>query len=292
MNKFEINWKLIDSRLINMLKAIPPDSKIYGIPNGGSILAGYIASRNPSLTLVMNPIEANVFIDDIIDSGKTMKKYTDKFTGIPFFALINKLGKDSDSKDTWYIFPWEREHPKQNSITDAVIRQLQYIGEDVTREGLKDTPKRVVKAWDELFSGYNIKAEDIITTFKDDTCDQMVVLKDIEFYSMCEHHLLPFYGKAHIGYIPNGKIIGISKLARILDMYARRAQIQERIGEQVTNCLEGHLSPKGAACVIEAQHLCMQARGIQKQNSIMTTSSLTGEFHKNEVKNEFLRLIK
>ena len=196
MNKFSLTWRNIDLRLVQLIKKIPPGSIIYGIPNGGAILAGYLVSRNPSLKLATQAANATVLIDDIIDSGATRKKYKDSNPRIPFLALIDKLGMDLDLKDIWYEFPWERDHPNADSATDAVVRQLQYIGEDVAREGLKDTPKRVVKAWDHLFAGYNIKEKDVITTFEDDTCDEMVVLSNIEFYSTCEHHLLPFYGKS------------------------------------------------------------------------------------------------
>lgn len=170
---------------------------------------------------------------------------------------------------------------------------LQYLGEDVTRDGLKDTPKRVLKSYKELFSGYSKNPKDIFTTFKNDGYNSMVVLKDIEVYSFCEHHMLPFFGKAHVAYIPNaGKIVGISKLARLVDIFSKRLQVQERIGEQVTESLMEHLNPKGAACVIEAKHMCMCMRGVSKQNSIMVTSSVKGEFMTDAtVRQEFLGLI-
>jgi GTP cyclohydrolase IA len=161
---------------------------------------------------------------------------------------------------------------------DLVKNMLVAIGEDPTREGLLDTPKRVVRAWGEMFAGYKMKPEDIATTFDADGYNELVLLKGIEFYSTCEHHMLSFSGKAHIGYIPNGKIIGISKLARILDIFARRMQIQERIGQQVTRAINQLLDPIGSACIIEAQHLCMRCRGVEKQESVMITSSLTGVF--------------
>jgi GTP cyclohydrolase I len=166
------------------------------------------------------------------------------------------------------------------------------VGEHPLREGLLDTPKRVVKSWKELYKGYNQKAEDILTVFSSDGYDQIVLLKDIEVYSMCEHHMLPFIGKAHVAYIPNEKIVGISKLARLVDIYARRLQIQERIGQQVTDDLMRLLKPKGAACIIEAQHLCMLMRGVNKQNSIMVTSSLRGVFLDQEsTREELMQLI-
>ena len=175
----------------------------------------------------------------------------------------------------------------------TIQKQLEYIGEDPSREGLQDTPKRVVKMWDEIFSGYTQKPEDILTTFTADGYDQIVLLKDIELYSMCEHHMLPFFGKAHVAYIPKGKVIGISKLARLVDIYARRLQIQERIGDQVTDALMHYLNPLGAACIIEATHMCMRMRGVGKQNSVMTTSSVRGIFKENAItKQELLSLLK
>ncbi len=162
---------------------------------------------------------------------------------------------------------------------ESTIREiLRKIGEDPDREGLKDTPSRVVRSWSELYKGYNQDPADIMTTFSADTYDQIVLLKDIELYSMCEHHMLPFFGKAHVAYIPDKKIVGVSKLARLVDIYACRLQIQERIGEQVTNALMNYLKPQGAACIIEAVHMCMRMRGISKQKSIMSTSSLKGAF--------------
>lgn len=175
----------------------------------------------------------------------------------------------------------------------GVIAQLRYIGEDPHREGLSETPQRVVKSWDHLFSGYSVDIASLFKTFESDGYDEMVLLKDIEMYSMCEHHLLPFFGKVHIAYIPDEKVIGVSKLARLLEAFSRRAQIQERIGNQVTEALMQHLKPKAAACIIEAQHLCMLMRGVQKQNSIMTTSSLKGAFMTNlAAREELMRLIK
>jgi GTP cyclohydrolase IA len=163
----------------------------------------------------------------------------------------------------------------------SVLEIIEFIGDDPNREGLEETPKRVIESWSELFSGYGSCVEAIFKTFDDGACDEMVLLKNIEFYSTCEHHMLPFMGMSHIAYIPNGKVIGISKLARLLEIFARRLQIQERIGMQVTEALQTHLRPKGAACVLQAKHLCMTCRGVNKQGSEMVTSSLTGVFREN-----------
>jgi GTP cyclohydrolase I len=182
--------------------------------------------------------------------------------------------------------------PTRGRALETVYDQLMAVGDDPTREGILETPKRVVKMWDEIYKGYKQNPEDIFKTFDKGTYDQMVVLRGSELYSMCEHHMLPFFGKVHVAYIPNEKVIGISKLARLVDIFSKRLQIQERIGEQVTTAIMKYLKPKGAACVIEATHLCMKMRGVEKQNSIMVTSSLKGEFLDNpSAKQEFLTFI-
>jgi len=177
-----------------------------------------------------------------------------------------------------------------NSITQILLD----LGENPNREGLKDTPHRVVKSWSEIYAGYKMDVASMFTTFVDvHGYSQVVVCKDIELYSMCEHHMLPFFGKAHVAYLPNKKVIGISKLARLVDAFARRLQIQERIGEQVTDALMQYLEPKGAACIIKATHMCMRMRGVNKQDSIMITSSLKGTFlHDEIVRMELLHLLK
>ena len=169
---------------------------------------------------------------------------------------------------------------------------IENLGEDPTREGLEKTPERVAKAMQYLTHGYELNAAEIIKSamFTEDH-NQMVIVKDIEVYSMCEHHMLPFFGKAHIAYIPNGKIVGLSKIPRVVDAFARRLQVQERLTDQIKDCIQDTLKPLGVAVVIEAQHMCMQMRGIQKQNSVTTTSSFTGAFEKDSTRKEFISLI-
>lgn len=166
------------------------------------------------------------------------------------------------------------------------------LGEDVNRDGLLKTPERVAKAMQFLTHGYDLDAAAILKSamFKEDH-SQMVLVKDIEIYSMCEHHMLPFLGKAHIAYIPNGWIVGLSKIPRVVDAFSRRLQVQERLTDQIKNCIQDTLNPLGVAVVIEAKHLCMQMRGIQKQNSVTTTSSFTGAFEKDSTRKEFIDLI-
>ena len=181
---------------------------------------------------------------------------------------------------------------KELEFENSIKNILNYIDEDVTREGLLDTPKRVRKAYEFMFSGYKLDPKEIIQkALFTSTNDEMVVVKDIEFYSFCEHHMLPIIGKAHVAYIPNGKIVGLSKIPRIVDAFARRMQVQERLTDQIKDCIQEALEPLGVAVVIEAQHMCMQMRGIQKQNSVTTTSSFNGAFEKNKTRKEFINLI-
>jgi GTP cyclohydrolase I len=172
---------------------------------------------------------------------------------------------------------------------DGIIKD---IGENVNREGIVKTPERAAKAIQFLTHGYDLNPEEILKSalFKDEY-RQMVIVKDIEIYSMCEHHMLPFFGKAHVAYIPNGCIVGLSKIPRVVDAFARRLQVQERLTTEIRDCIQKTLNPLGVAVVIEAKHLCMLMRGIQKQNSVATTSAFTGEFQKETTRGEFIRLI-
>lgn len=185
---------------------------------------------------------------------------------------------------------------ESNVVEESIKNIFKYLGEDPDREGLVDTPKRMVKSWDRLFGGYGQKPEEILTVFTDSVDiphKQIILLKDIEFYSTCEHHFLPFVGRAHVAYIPNEKIVGVSKLARLVEIFSRRMQIQERIGNQVTEAIMEHLDAYGAACIIEAKHMCMTSRGVEKQHSTMCTSSLRGGFMNNfETRQELMTLIK
>lgn len=181
-------------------------------------------------------------------------------------------------------------------VTEGLMKNytdvLKLLGEDVQREGLQKTPERMAKAMQFLTQGYHQDAVAIINSAKfQEDVSEMVIVKDIELFSMCEHHLLPFYGKAHIAYIPNGYITGLSKLARAVDVYARRLQVQERLTTQILEAIKEALNPIGVAVVIEAKHLCMMVRGVQKQNSVTTTSAFDGEFLKNTTRTEFLKLV-
>lgn len=178
------------------------------------------------------------------------------------------------------------------NLSDAYKNIIQNLGEDPNREGLLKTPERIAKAMQYLTQGYQMDAKAILESAKfHEDVSEMVIVKDIELYSMCEHHMLPFYGKAHVAYIPNGYITGLSKIARVVDVYSRRLQVQERLTEQILNAIKESLNPLGVAVVVEASHLCMMMRGVGKQNSVTTTSAFHGEFEKNETRIEFLKLI-
>lgn len=179
-----------------------------------------------------------------------------------------------------------------DALTGLYHGVLERLGEDVSREGLQKTPLRVAKAMQFITQGYEMDAHSIVrgAMFKE-SASEMVLVKDIELYSLCEHHMLPFYGKAHVAYIPNGRIVGLSKIARVVDVYARRLQVQERLTHQILDCLKDTLDPLGVAVVIEAKHLCMMMRGVQKQNSTTTTSAFTGQFKDPATRSEFISLI-
>lgn len=170
---------------------------------------------------------------------------------------------------------------------------LNILGEDPDREGLKKTPMRVAKAMQILTRGYTQDPHKVLTdALFEEKYDQMVIVKDIDFFSMCEHHMLPFYGKAHVAYIPNGHITGLSKIARVIDIYSHRLQVQERLTEQIMNCINDTLKPQGVMVVLEAKHMCMQMRGVEKQNSITTTSAYSGVFESLKTRNEFMNLLR
>ncbi|MCF7561664.1 GTP cyclohydrolase I FolE [Sabulilitoribacter multivorans] len=192
--------------------------------------------------------------------------------------------------------PYKKLEEYNIQITDDVKNRykniIEDLGENTKRDGLLKTPERAAKAMQFLTQGYHQDPVEILkgAMFKE-SYNEMVIVKDIELYSLCEHHILPFFGKAHIAYIPNGYIVGLSKLPRIVDVFARRLQVQERLTEQILDCINDTLKPQGVAVVIEASHMCMMMRGVQKQNSVTTTSGFRGQFEKSETRNEFLKLI-
>jgi len=243
----------------------PKNATVYGIPRGGSIIAALLTTNN--CTPVATPDEAEIIVDDILDSGDTRDRYHDLYPGKPFWVACVKSSFD------WVTFPWEDEEP--GGAETNVVRLLQALGEDVKRDGLIDTPRRVVKALKEMTVGYAIEPTTLLKTVFDERYDEMVVVKDIPFWSLCEHHLLPFHGTATVGYLPHGRVVGLSKIPRLVHAFARRLQVQERLTQQIAETLMDGLVPLGAGCIITARHTCMASRGVGI-DAPMVTSCLLG----------------
>ncbi len=226
--------------------------------------------------------------------SRRLKEVNSKISGVKIMSdKFENINDGSGYNEGGYnkIESWDRATIEE--MSSIYKRVLELIGEDPGREGLRDTPVRVAKALNYMMAGYNRNPEEILRSamFKEDY-KQMVIVKDIELYSFCEHHMLPFYGKAHVAYIPDGYITGLSKIARVVEAYARRLQVQERLTMQIRDCIKETLKPLGVAVVIEAHHMCMQIRGVQKQNSVTTTSAFTGVFMSEmKTREEFIRLI-
>ena len=256
---------------------------IYGVPKNGTIIAWkvvhYLYTKDIKTYVTYNPKRATVIVDDLIDSGRTMQKYVQGY-GKPFEAVYYKQDKHKNNgckkKDEWIIFPWEADPLQNDDQEKHVVRILEMIGEQPDRNGLKDTPKRYLKALKEMTRGYE---QDVsYTVFEKDGFDQIVILKDIKFFSLCEHHLLPFHGNASVAYIPNKKIVGVSKLARVVEKFACRLQNQERIAEQISDELTRNLEPRGLAVILNGMHSCVACRGVRQVDALMTTSKITGIF--------------
>lgn len=275
MIKTKVTWEQIYHRLNEAIKHLPKDTKYYGVPRGGQIVAGMTGNAVDTIE------EADVIIDDLIDSGATLERY--KEYSKPFVALIDKR---IELQGEWLVFPWENE---EGNIEDNVRRLLQYFGEDANREGLQETPKRFVKFFKEFLN----PPEWNCTTFEGEGYDEMIIQTNIPFHSLCEHHIAPFFGTGTIAYIPNKRIVGLSKLARTLETYSRRLQNQERITMQVAEFLWKELHPKGVAVQITAKHMCMEMRGVKKHDTYTTTTKLLGVFKESaSAKAEFLNAIK
>ncbi len=267
-------------------------TKMFAIPRGGIPAAYAMMTTDAGLVLVDRPENADFFVDDIIDSGSTMQKWCDDFPGKPFVALIDKTDPLSGYVNDWVVFPWEQN--EGGSIEDNVRRLLQFIGEDPNREGLLETPKRVAKAYAEWFDGYSTDIPALFKTFTDgaENCDEMVIIDSIPVESFCEHHMARFHGVAHVAYIPNGKIIGLSKIPKLVRAFSHRLQVQERLTNQVADAITEYLNPKGVAVVIQCEHTCMSTRGARVHGTMTTTSSMRGVFlSEGPTRAEFMSLI-
>ena len=279
MIKTHITWEQVYHRLELATKNLAKDTKYYGVPRGGQIVAGMTGNAVDTIE------EADVIIDDLIDSGATSEQYN-KYNK-PFIALIDKR---IELQGEWLVFPWEaKEDDTEETVEDNVKRLLQYFGEDVNREGLQDTPRRFVK----FFKEFLTPPEWNCTTFEGEGYDEMIVQTNIPFHSLCEHHIAPFFGTGTIAYVPNKRIVGLSKLARTLETYSRRLQNQERITMQVAQFLWDELQPKGVAVQLTAKHMCMEMRGVKKHDTHTTTTKLMGIFKDvPSARDEFLKAIK
>lgn len=286
--------------LQKMAKVLKRKLLIYGIPKSGSIVASHLAASEPSfLVVVYQPEKADCFVDDIIDTGTTQERYCERY-GKKTYALYGK-GRQKNCivqvpRTTWVEFPWEQEDITRKEHQDFIVRLLEELGEDANREGLRDTPARFLKAWREMTAGYTmditLKGMESSDLLSPADTHGMVVAHDIAFHSLCEHHLLPFVGKVHVGYLPDHHLIGHSKIPRIVEMYARRLQVQERIGQQICDTLEEVLQPRGIGVIVEASHFCMMMRGVKKESARIITSHLKGAFKDDpRTRQEFLTLI-
>lgn len=258
---------------------IAPVIKIYGVPRGGIPVTYLLAAQDAHhITIVDSPELADVIVDDIIDSGATLEQYAENYNK-PFYALINKI---TEPDDKWYVFPWEaKTNGTEEGVEANVTRIIQYIGDNPTREGLLETPKRFTKALGEWFSGYNYNDADItklLKVFEDgaDGCDEMVIRRNIPIYSHCEHHVAPIFGTCTIAYIPRNKVLGLSKMDRLVEIYARRLQVQERLTNQIADAMWETLEPIGVGVYINARHMCVESRGIKNQHSETITTALRG----------------
>jgi GTP cyclohydrolase IA len=269
-----------------MLAARNPRAEVvYGIPRGG--IAAAALTRLPFVTpgtsevtpeslLDLYDRESLLIVDDLVDSGRTLAPFA--AAGLRVDALYRKphspatLAPNAIEVPGWLTFPWEQETGPE----DAVVRLLEWIGEDPLREGLRDTPKRVVKAIREMTAGLAVDPASVLGTVFNESSDNMVVVRGIRFTSLCEHHLLPFTGTATVGYVPDGRVIGLSKIPRLVEVFAKRPQVQERMTNQIASSLMEHLSPWGVGVVLRAHHSCMGCRGVRQPDAEMITSCLLG----------------
>ncbi len=261
-----------------------PLTGVYGVPQGGAVPAVMVA-RTLGLPILDSPDDGCLVVDDLVDSGATAERFQGHFD-----ALYRKPHSPHEKApaarelDGWAVFPWEADPVP----TDAVRRLLQHLGENPDREGLADTPKRVVKALSEMTRGYQQDPAAILSTTFNVAHDQMIHVKGISVVSMCEHHMLPFTGTAHVAYIPSDRVVGLSKIPRVVHTFARRLQVQERLTDQIADAINDTLHPQGVGVRITAHHACMGLRGVGEREATMTTTALRGCFFKAEARAEFL----
>lgn len=246
---------------------------VYGVPRGGAVVAGLMRQKW-GYRIVDQPNEADVIVDDIIDSGRTRDRLLEQaafpVTAVPtlFEALVDKTGAEKDWG--WVVFPWE-ERDDTADVEDCVVRLLEFIGEDPTREGLAETPKRFVKALGELTAGLGKDPAEPLAKVFDEQHDEVVCVKGMPFASLCEHHLLGFNGHVHFAYVPDGKVVGLSKIPRMVEILARRPQVQERLTTQIAEVFTKQVKPLGVMVVVHGTHNCMQCRGVRSSGAMVTS---------------------
>jgi GTP cyclohydrolase I len=281
--------------------------KVFGVPRGGVPAAlALVNAMNQKLharvvSLVDVADDADLLVDDLVDSGATRDRVRSRLQR-PFASLITKRAEqdvrdgyllygDERSEHEWIVFPWEAT--VQSSAEDIFIRLLEFIGENPNREGLKETPARAIRAWREWTQGYAYAPTEVLKSFEDgaNNYDEMVLVRSIPVYSHCEHHLAPFFGFAHVAYIPDKKILGLSKLSRLVEIFSRRLQVQERLTTQIAEALNEGLMPKGVGVMVRCRHLCMESRGIERSKLVTVTTALRGVFAQGPAREEFLQAV-
>ena len=278
-----LSWMEVSVMALALRQRNPDAQLVYGIPNGGIPVAALtgLTLITPAETVTPEMLresygEELLVVDELVDSGRTLSPYAAE--GIRVDSLFRKshspgsLAPQASEFQGWLTFPWERGTGPE----DAVVRLLEWIGENPLREGLLDTPKRVTKAFREMTAGLHQTPADVLGTVFNETSDQMVVVKGVRFSSLCEHHLLPFTGTVAVGYVPDGRVIGLSKIPRLIEVFAKRPQVQERMTNQIARALMAHLLPNGVGVVVRAHHACMGCRGVRQPDAEMITSCMLG----------------
>lgn len=270
--------------------------RIHPIPRGGipalyaTIAALRLYIRLPDVVITPHPEEAHLFFDDLVDSGNTERNYINKNPRAQFMTLVRK-GEPGWPLGEWLVFPWEQGR-EDTSAHDICTRLLQHIGENPERGGLIDTPGRYIKAWEEWTSGYKQDPVAIIKSFEDgaELYDEMIHVDHIPFYSQCEHHLAPFFGEVTFAYVPEKRVVGLSKMNRLVEVFARRLQVQERMTAQIVDAFCSVVSPKGAAISVRGRHMCMESRGVKHAGCLTTTTALRGVLKDGVPRAEFYAL--
>lgn len=268
-----LTWQDIYERL-----KFAPEGRLYGIPRGGTIIAGLTGRPTDRLDT------ADCVVDDVSHTGATREQYASR--GKRFWAMVDT---QKEGIKVPIRFPWDIPDTGE-ALERSVTSQLELLGENPAREGLRETPRRVVRSLMELTEGYRQDPEAILSTVFDERYDEMVLVKSIEFWSLCEHHMLPFHGFASVGYIPDKRVVGLSKIARLVHCYARRLQIQERLTQEIAGAIQSHLRPSGVGVVVEAEHTCMAMRGVRAAGKMVTSALLGSLRDRPAARAEFLAL--